>query len=62
MLLTCVYAAFSSQEWFQFTHLSNDTCMAHKNICETKAGWKIKDPKAIYLLHSLPQIQLHGCA
>ena len=57
VLLTGVYAAFSSQEWFQCTHLANGTCMAPRNVCETKVGWKIK---AIYLLHSLPQIQLHG--
>lgn len=61
-LFTCLYTAFSSQEWFQFTHLNNNTCRAPRNVCEMNVGWKIKDLKAICLLHSVPQIQLHGYA
>lgn len=57
VLLVCVYAAFSSQESLQFTHLSNSTYLAPRNVCETKIGWKVKGLRIIYLLHSLPQLQ-----
>lgn len=59
VLLVCIYAAFSSQEWFQFTDLSNSTYTAPRNVCETKVRWKIKDLRIIYLLHSLPHPHTH---
>lgn len=42
VLFTWVYAAFSSQEWFQFTHLNNSTCRWPRNVCGQRLAGRSK--------------------